>query len=220
MTKAEPEVVYGRRAVEEAKRGRRKVLKIHSSPPSSDEALTRLAGSPDHQGVVAEVEPFPYADPSELLEAPDAIVVALDQVTDPRNFGAICRVAEVAGASGVVVTRHRSAPISAATAKASAGAVEHLKIARVRNLADWLSDARDQGAWVYGAATGGELAYTEADLTGKIVLVLGSEGGGLRPRVLAGCDATVSIPQAGTVGSLNVAAAAAVLLFEAVRQRA
>jgi 23S rRNA (guanosine2251-2'-O)-methyltransferase len=214
------EVVYGRRAVTEARRGRRKVLKVYEAPATPDEALTKLAGSPDHQGLVAEVSPYPYADAAELLAAPEALVLALDQVTDPRNLGAVCRAAEVAGASGLVVTRHRSAPVSAAAAKASAGAVEHLPIARVRNLADWLAVAKEQGAWVYGADEGGEVVYTDADLTGKVVLVLGSEGGGLRPRVAQGCDAIISIPQAGKVGSLNVASAAAVLLFEAKRQRA
>jgi 23S rRNA (guanosine2251-2'-O)-methyltransferase len=182
--------------------------------------LTRLAGSPDHQGVVAEVDPYPYADSRELLERPDALVVTLDQVQDPRNLGAVCRSAEAAGAAGVVVPSRRSAAVTAVACKASAGAVEHLPVARVPNLADWLAAAKDAGAWIYGAESGAPTPYASADLTGKVVLVLGSEGGGLRRRVAQGCDLLVSIPLRGRVDSLNVSAAAAVLLFEAVRQRA
>lgn len=181
--------------------------------------LTRLAGSPDHQGIVAEVEPYPYADPAALLRVPNGLVVALDQVQDPRNLGAVCRSAEAAGAAGVVIPARRSASVTAVAAKASAGAIEHLPVARVPNLADWLGVAKDAGAWVYGAQAGASTPYTGADLTGKVVLVLGSEGGGLRRRVADSCDLVVQIPVRGRVASLNVAAAAAVLLFEAARQR-
>jgi 23S rRNA (guanosine2251-2'-O)-methyltransferase len=118
-----------------------------------------------------------------------------------------------------VIPERRSAEITPAAAKASAGAVEHLPVARVTNLADWLARARDAGAWVYGADAGAEAPYAGLDLSGKVVLVLGSEGKGLRPRVAGSCDALASIPVRGRVGSLNVSAAAAVLLFEAVRQR-
>jgi 23S rRNA (guanosine2251-2'-O)-methyltransferase len=213
------EVIYGRRPVAEARRGRRRVLREWTAEDTDAAALTRLAGSPDHQGIVAEVEPYPYADPGSLLVAPDALVVALDHVQDPRNLGAVCRVAETAGASGVVIHERRAAAVTAAACKASAGAVEHLQVARVRNVADWLREAKDDGAWVYGAAADASTGHTEADLTGKVVLVLGSEGTGLRPRVAATCDLLVAIPLLGRVGSLNVSAAAAVLLFEAVRQR-
>lgn len=182
--------------------------------------LTRLAGSPDHQGVVAEVDPYPYADSRELLKRPDALVVALDQIQDPRNLGAVCRSAEAAGAAGVVIPSRRSATVTAVAAKASAGAVEHLSVARVPNLADWLASAKDAGAWIHGAESGAPTPYASADLTGKVVLVLGSEGGGLRRRVAQSCDLLVSIPLRGQVDSLNVSAAAAVLLFEAARQRA
>ena len=214
------EIVYGRRAVAEAQRGRRRVLRLVTSDAASADELTRQAGSPDHQGMVAEVEPYPYADPSSLLRAADALVVALDQVQDPHNLGAVARSAEAAGASGLVVPDRRSASVSPAVCKASAGAVEHLPIARVRNLADWLESAKDrEGLWVFGAAAGGESAYDEVDLSGPAVLVLGSEGKGLRPRVAAACDALVSIPLGGETASLNVSAAADVLLFEALRQR-
>jgi 23S rRNA (guanosine2251-2'-O)-methyltransferase len=214
------DVVYGRNAVEEARRGRRRVHRVWTSEELPASELTRIAGSPDHQGVVAEVDPYPYADPGVLMADPDALVVALDQVQDPRNLGAVCRSAEVAGASGVVVPARRSAGVTAAACKASAGAVEHLAVARARNLAEWLRGAKDEGAWVYGADPEAPTRYDEVDLRGKVALVLGGEGKGLRPRVGGMCDALVSIPQVGRVGSLNVAAAASVLLFEAVRQRA
>jgi 23S rRNA (guanosine2251-2'-O)-methyltransferase len=215
----EGEIVYGRRPVAEAKRGRRRVRRTWTDTDLPAGELTRLAGSPDHQGIVAEVDPYPYAAPDSLLERPDAMVVALDQVQDPRNLGAVCRSAEAAGVAGVVVPERRAAAVTAVACKASAGAVEHLHIARTRNLADWLGRAKELGAWVYGAEAGGDVPFDRADLTGKVVLVLGSEGRGLRRRVAESCDLLVSIPVEGKVRSLNVSAAAAVLLFEAVRQR-
>jgi len=214
------DVIYGRRPVAEARGGRRRVHRVWTSDDLPAHELTRLAGSPDHQGVVAEVDPYPYADPREVVERPDALVVALDQVQDPRNLGAVCRSAEAAGAAGVVIPSRRSAAVTAVAVKASAGAVEHLHVARVPNLADWLRVAKEAGAWVYGAQSGANTPYAGADLTGKVVLVLGSEGGGLRRRVAQSCDLLVSIPLPGRVESLNVSAAAAVLLFEAARQRA
>jgi 23S rRNA (guanosine2251-2'-O)-methyltransferase len=214
-----PDHVYGRRAVAEAKRGRRQVHRVWDAPETPPEELERLAGSPDHQGIVAEVEPYPYADPGSLLASDDALVLVLDQVQDPHNLGAACRVAEVAGASGVVIPERRAAAVTAAVAKASAGAVEHLAIARVRNLADWISEAKQAGAWIYGAEAGGLTSHTEVELSGRCVLVLGGEESGIRPRVRESCDAIVSIPVRGQVESLNVSVAAAVLLFEALRQR-
>jgi 23S rRNA (guanosine2251-2'-O)-methyltransferase len=214
------EVIYGRRSVAEAQRGRRRVHRVWTSEELPAPELTRLAGSPDHQGLVAEVDPYPYADPRSVLEAPGALIVALDQVQDPRNLGAVCRSAEAAGAAGVVIPSRRSAAVTAVAAKASAGAVEHLPVARVPNLADWLGAAKDAGAWIYGAESGAPTPYDRADLTGKVVLVLGSEGGGLRRRVAQSCDLLVSIPLRGHVDSLNVSAAASVLLFEVARQRA
>ena len=211
------DIVYGRNPVREAQRGRRAVHRVWTAGETDAAELTRLAGSPDHQGIVAEVDPFPYADPGSLLARPDALVVALDQVQDPRNLGAICRSAEAAGAAGVVIPTRRSAQVTAAAAKSSAGAVEHLAVARVRNLADWLAAARDAGAWVYGAVAGADTPYPNLDLSGRVVLVLGGEGGGIRPRVAAGCDVLTSIPTTGRIGSLNVSAAAAVLLFAASR---
>jgi 23S rRNA (guanosine2251-2'-O)-methyltransferase len=213
------EIVYGRRPVAEVRRGRRRVRHVWTTADAETAELTRLAGSPDHQGIVAEVDPYPYADPESLLEEPDGLLVALDQVQDPHNLGAVCRSAEAAGASGVVIPERRSAMITPAACKASAGAVEHVRVARVTNLASWLGRAKGAGAWSYGAEAGAAAPYTQTDLTGKVVLVLGSEGKGLRPRVAESCDLLVSIPVRGRVASLNVSAAAAVLLFEAVRQR-
>ena len=211
------DVVYGRNPVREAQRGRRGVRRVWTAEDTEAAELTRLADSPDHQGIVAEVDPYPYADPGSLLAGPEALVVALDQVQDPRNLGAVCRSAEAAGVAGVVIPERRSASITAAACKASAGAVEHLPVARVRNLADWLGEARDAGAWVYGADAEAEAGYRTLDLSGRVVLVMGGEGEGLRPRVASSCDALVSIPTAGRVGSLNVSAAAAVLMFAADR---
>ena len=210
-------VVYGRNPVAEARRGRRRVHRIWTAEDTGPAELNRLAGSPDHQGIVAEVDPFPYADPGTLLRPPDALVLALDQVQDPRNLGAICRSAEAAGAAGVVICERRAAQVTAAAAKASAGAVEHLPVARVRNLADWIGAAQAAGAWVYGADAGAPAPYSTLDFSGRVVLVLGGEGGGIRPRVAASCDALAAIPTVGKVGSLNVSAAAAVLLFAASR---
>jgi 23S rRNA (guanosine2251-2'-O)-methyltransferase len=227
--------IYGRNAVAEALRGRRQVRRIWRTErvdlpiEISDEQITvdvlepdvleQLCGSPDHQGIVAEAEPYPYADAESLLEPADALLVALDQVQDPQNLGAICRTAETAGAAGVVLPERRSADITAAVCKASAGAVEHLPVARVRNLADFLLSARKLGAWVYGADAAAPDPYTTVDYGGRAVIVLGGEAAGLRPRVRDSCDLLVSIPMAGRTASLNVSAAAAVLLYEARRQR-
>jgi 23S rRNA (guanosine2251-2'-O)-methyltransferase len=215
-----PDVVYGKRAVAEAKRGQRKVRRLWEAPEISAEELERLAGSPEHQGIVAEVDPYPFADPGRLLEPEDALVLVLDQIQDPHNLGAACRAAEVAGAAGLVIPDRRAATVTAAVCKASAGAVEHLAVARVRNLAAWIAAAKEAGAWVYGAEAGAPTPFTDVHLTGRCVLVLGGEGEGIRPRVRESCDALVSIPLRGKVESLNVSVAAAVLLFEAVRQRA
>ena len=224
------DVVYGRNAVREAARGRRRVRAVWATPgalkefagarPATAEEIAARCGSDAHQGVCAEVEPYPYAGAAELLRAPDALIVALDEVTDPQNLGAVCRTAECAGATGVVVPRHRSAEVTPAVCKASAGAVEHLRVARVRNLADFLAEAKQAGAWCYGAAADAPTAYDAVDWRGPVVLVLGSEGRGLRPRVAAGCDALVSLPQRGRIDSLNVSATAAVLLYEVLQSRA
>ncbi len=213
------QIIYGVQPVAEAERGRRRVHRVWRAPETSGAELERLAGSPDHQGVVAEVDPYPYGDAGALLRRPDALLVALDQVQDPRNLGAVCRSAEVAGAAGVVVPERRAAAVTAAACKASAGAVEHLEVAHVRNLADWLGEAKEAGFWIWGADADGDSPPWKLDLTGPTVLVMGGEGKGLRPRVAASCDGLVALPQRGRIDSLNVSAAAAALLFEALRQR-
>ncbi len=212
------QMIYGRRPVEEAERGRRQVHRVWRAPETSPEVLERLCGSPDHQGVVAEADPYQYADPNELLRSRDPLLIALDQVQDPRNLGAVCRSAEFAAAA-VVIPDRRSAEVTAVACKASAGAVEHVQIARVRNLADWLGKAKKAGFWIWGADASAEKAPWDVDLSGPTVLVLGGESKGIRPRVAAACDGRVALPRRGSISSLNVSAAAAALLFEALRQR-
>jgi 23S rRNA (guanosine2251-2'-O)-methyltransferase len=228
-------ILHGRNAVREALRGRRRVQRVWATAGAAREEwlrgapglatvssgeLTDICGSPEHQGLCAEVEPYPYADPAELLAVPEPLLVALDEVTDPHNLGAVCRTAECAGATGVVVPRHRSAEVTPAVCRASAGAVEHLPVARVRNLADFLGEAKQAGCWCYGASADAKMSYDAPDYAGGAVIVLGSEGSGLRPRVAAACDQLVSLPLRGRIESLNVSAAAAVLLYEILQQRA
>ncbi|MBK8295654.1 MAG: 23S rRNA (guanosine(2251)-2'-O)-methyltransferase RlmB [Solirubrobacterales bacterium] len=213
------ELIYGRQPVAEAERGRRQVHRTWRAPETSNAELERMVGSEDHQGVVAEVDPFPYVGGQELLIKEDALIVVLDQIQDPRNFGAVCRSAEVAGADGVVIPDRRAASVTAVTCKTSAGAVEHLNIARVRNISDWLAEAKEAGFWVWGADGNSKQTPWQTDLTGKTALVMGTEGKGLRPRVAESCDGLITIPQRGRIESLNVSVAASVLLFEAVRQR-
>ena len=210
--------IYGRNPVAEAERGRRRVHRVWRAPDVSAEELERLCGSPDHQGVVAEVDPYPYGDPVGMLRE-GALLVALDQVQDPRNLGAVCRSAEFAGAAGVVVPERRSSSVTPVVCKTSAGAVEHLEVAHVRNLADWLAAAKEAGFWIWGADAAAAQAPWAVDLTGSTVIVPGGEGKGLRPRVAAACDGLVALPGRGSVESLNVSAAATAVLFEALRQR-
>ncbi len=210
--------IYGRRPVAEAERGRRRVHRVWRTPETSAEELERLCGSPDHQGVVAEVDPYPYGDPVGLLRG-GGMLVALDQVQDPHNLGAICRSAEFVGAGGVIVPERRAAAVTPSVCKASAGAVEHLQVAHVRNLADWLGEAKAAGFWIWGADAEADSPPWEVDLKGPTVLVMGGEGKGLRPRVAAACDGLLALPRHGEIESLNVSAAASALLFEARRQR-
>ncbi len=224
-------VVYGRNPVREALRGRRTVARVWATKnaarepwlscvavpvtPSTAEQIELRCGSHEHQGVCAEVSRFRYEDAASLLASQPGLIAALDQVQDPQNLGAICRSAECAGADALVIPERRAAEVTPAVCKASAGAVEHLRIARVRNLADFLGEAKAAGMWCYGADAAAPLVYDALDYSGSVVLVLGSEGGGLRPRVAAACDALVSIPLRGRIESLSVGAAAAVLLYAA-----
>ena len=184
-------IVYGRNPVREALRGRRRVQRVFATERAAREVwlgevevrvveppeITERCGSPDHQGICAEAQAYPYADADALLEPDEALVLCLDEIQDPQNLGAICRVAEVAGCAGVVLPERRAAEVTPAVCRASAGAVEHL------------------------------------DYGGRVVLVLGSEGRGLRPRVSAHCDELVALPTRGRIGSLNVSTAAAALVY-------
>ena len=228
-------IVYGRNAVREALRGRRTVRHVWATGHAGREPwlagsgvrvtlveapeITRRAGSDANQGICAEVSEYQYEDADAVLNGGRGLIVALDQVQDPQNLGAICRTAECAGADAVVLPERRAAEVTGAVCKASAGAVEHLPVARVRNLADFLTTAKARGFWCYGASAGAPLAYTQVELRDPVVLVMGSEGSGLRPRVAATCDALVALPLHGRIESLSVAAAAAVLLYAAAAAR-
>lgn len=227
-------ILYGRNPVREALRGPRAVRQVWATERAAREPwladapvsraraeeIERRCGSSAHQGVCAEVAAYRYADAAELLGGEAPLLVALDEIQDPQNVGAICRTAEAAGATGVVLPERRSAEVTPAVAKASAGAVEHLPVARVRNLADFLGEAKAAGCWCYGADAAGTTAYDAPDYRGGVVLVLGSEGRGLRPRVAKACDALVALPLHGRVASLNVSATAAVLMYEVLQRRA
>jgi len=244
---SEREILYGVHPVREALRAaRRRAHRLHLRPRSRPEvreleaaaraagipvvvadeaALVALAG-PDArtQGVALEAGPLPELEPEALARAggDDDLIVALDGVEDPQNVGAIVRVAEAAGAGGLLLTRRHAPPLSAALARASAGAIEHLPVARASNLPQALKILKQKGYWVFGGLAGGaEDLYGLSDrvVTGRKVVVLGAEGRGLRPAVLEQVDHRVRIPLAGQVASLNVAAAAAVLLFELRRRR-
>jgi 23S rRNA (guanosine2251-2'-O)-methyltransferase len=221
-------IVYGRNPVREALRGKRRVNRVYATGRAAREVflgdveceraepwdIQERCGSPDHQGICAEVQAYPYANADDLLAQEDAIVICLDEVQDPHNLGAVCRVAEAAGCSGVVLPERRSAEVTPAVCRSSAGAVEHLAVARVQNLADWLTSAKGrEGVWVYGAAADARVPYDRPDYRGRVVIVLGSEGRGLRPRVAAACDELVFLPSPGRVASLNVSTAAAALVY-------
>jgi 23S rRNA (guanosine2251-2'-O)-methyltransferase len=239
-------ILYGRNPVMEALRGRRaqSVGEVWATRgaarepwlagvtvrSASAEEIERRCGSPAHQGLCASAGAYPYADADALLALESPLLLALDQVQDPQNLGSICRTAECVGAAGVVIPERRAAEITPAVCKASAGAVEHLSIARVRNLADFLIASREASCWSYGAsapedgapdtrAARSPVAYDSPDYRGGVVLVLGSEGDGLRPRVAAACDELIALPLLGRVGSLGVSAAAAAILYEILHNR-
>lgn len=228
-------ILYGRNAVHEALRaGRRPLHEIWATAGAAREPwlasadvsvvggdeIERLAGSTAHQGICANAAPYPYSDAADLLEMTDPLIVVLDEIQDPQNLGAIARTAEGVGASGLVIADRRAAEVTPAACKASAGALEWLPVARVRNISDFLGDAKRAGCWTYGAATGPEsVHYLQPDWRGGIVLVMGAEGKGLRPRVAASCDVLVALPLHGRLESLNVNAAAAALLYGILQKR-
>lgn len=244
-------ILYGRNPVREALRGRRagSVGEVWATAGAAREPwlagvpvrtvaaeeIERRCGSDAHQGLCADAGPYHYASAEELLAGEDPLLVVLDQVQDPQNLGSICRTAECAGAAGVIIPERRAAEVTAAVCKASAGAVEHLPVARVRNLADFLADARRAGCWCYGASADSQpssdrsgertpvpapVPYDAPDYGGSgVVLVLGSEGAGLRPRVAGACDQLIALPLLGRIESLGVSAAAAAILYEILQSR-
>ena len=239
-------IVYGRNAVHEALRGRRakSIGEVWATQGAAREPwlagvrvrassaadIEHRCGSAAHQGVCAQAGGYPYVSAEDLLAGPEPLLVALDEVQDPQNLGSICRTAECAGCSGVAIPERRAAEVTPAACKASAGAVEHLQVARVRNMADFLADAREAGCWCYGASAesmGNEcpparapIPYDAPDYRGAgVVLVLGSEGRGLRPRVAKACDELIALPLRGRIESLGVSAAAAAVLYEILQQR-
>ena len=241
------EILYGVHAVEEALRaGRRRFDHVLVARERHDdrlarliaecrqagvrvrqeprEQLTQVAGTAAHQGVVAAVRAKDFLSIEDLFEAPDSshaarLLLALDGVEDPQNLGALLRVADGAGVDGVILTERRSAPLSPAAVKASAGAAEHLRIARVVNMVRALEDLKQQNMWIIGLDERGTTEYDQFDMTGNCVIVLGREGAGLHDLVRRTCDHLLRIPMAGGVSSLNVSAAGAVILYEALRQR-
>jgi 23S rRNA (guanosine2251-2'-O)-methyltransferase len=239
------EVIYGVHAVREALAGDagrvQRIMIVHADRRLAEvlhlarthhvpvqvrprPVLDRYVRSGHHQGIVAVVASKGYVEPEAILayahqrrELP--LVVLLDEVQDPHNLGAVLRTAEAAGAHGVVLPERRTVGLTGAVAKASAGAVEHLRVARVPNLGRTIEWLKEQKLWIFALDPEGGEPYTGLDLRGPVGLVLGTEGKGVRPGVLEKCDGRVSIPMLGRVASLNLSVAAAVVLYEAVRQR-
>ena len=246
MDEFKNEMIEGRNAVLEALRAGRALDKVYIARGETDKALAHIAGlarergvsvsdcdrrkldamsvTKAHQGVIAVCAVREYASLDDILalaesrgEAP--FVVVCDEISDPHNLGAIIRSAECVGAHGVVIPKRRSAGLTAVVGKTSAGAAEHLPVARVANISAALQELKDRGLWVYGAAAEGSSPMWETDLTGPLALVIGSEGEGLGRLVRERCDFLVSIPLRGKVGSLNASTAAAVLMYEVLRQK-
>ena len=239
-------LLEGRNAVTEALRAGRTIDKLYIASGETDKALARLAAmarqagaavvecdrrkldqmsqTGAHQGVIAQAAVHDYCTVDEMLalakergEAP--LLVLCDELTDPHNLGAILRTAECAGAHGVIIPKRRSVGLTAVVGKASAGAVEYMPVARVANLTQTIEALKKQGVWVFGTAADADTALYGADLKGPAAIVIGSEGEGMSRLVAESCDFKVSIPMKGRISSLNASAAAAILLYEAVRQR-
>ncbi len=238
--------IEGRNAVTEALRSGRTINKVFLADGDTDKSLGRLAAmakdagavvvridrrklndmSPTgaHQGIIAAVAAHEYATVEEILhyaaernEAP--LIVICDELSDPHNLGAILRSAECAGAHGVIIPKRRSVGLTAVVGKASAGAIEYMRVARVSNIASTIRELKQQGVWIYGTAAEGASPLYQTDLTGPAAIVIGNEGVGMSRIVAESCDFKVSIPMKGQISSLNASAAAAILLYEAVRQR-
>ncbi len=238
------DVLYGRNSVGEALRAGRKIHRVliadgaHGLEALVADArnrsilfeihdrreLDRRAGD-HHQGVIAEAEPFAYAHPEDLLasaeqRAEPPLLLALDSLQDPQNFGTLLRTAQAVGTHGVLIPEHRAVGVTPAVSNASAGAVEHLRVARVTNLARALGQLKSSGVWVHGLAVDAQADYWDVDLSGPLALVVGSEGSGLGRLVREACDVLVRIPMAETaIQSLNASVAGSLVLYEAFRQR-
>ena len=236
----------GRNALQEALRAGRTIDKVFIAEGDTDKGLQRLAAQAKeagavvvpvdrrkldmmsfthaHQGVITLAAAHEYATIDEIMEEAAArgqapLIVICDELTDPHNLGAIMRSAECAGAHGVIIPKRRSVGLTATVAKASAGAVEYMKVARVTNINNAIQELKERGVWVFGTAAEGSIPMYKADLTGPAAIVIGNEGDGMSPLVRKNCDVMVSIPMQGRISSLNASAAAAILLYEAVRQR-
>ena len=239
-------IIEGRNAVLEALRAGTPVDKLYLARGETDAALGHIASTARekgvvvvecdrrkldamslthaHQGVIAVAAVRAYASVEDILSAArekgePPLVVVCDELSDPHNLGAVIRTAECAGAHGVIIPKRRSAGLTAVVAKTSAGAVSHIPVARVPNLTACLKELKDEGLWVFGADAAGDRTLYEADLKGPAAIVIGSEGDGMSRLVAQTCDVLVRIPMKGRLNSLNASAAAAILLYEAVRQR-
>ncbi len=239
-------IIEGRNAVTEALRAGTPIDKIYLARGETDAALGHIASTArskgvvvvecdrrkldgmsrthSHQGVIALAAVREYASVDDILEAARAkgeppLIVVCDELSDPHNLGAVIRTAECAGAHGVIIPKRRSAGLTAVVAKTSAGAVSHVPVARVANLPALLKELKEAGVWVFGTAADGDRLLYDADLKGPAAIVIGSEGDGMGRLVAETCDFKVRIPMRGKLNSLNASAAAAILLYEAVRQR-
>lgn len=245
-TELSEDMIEGRNAVTEALRSGRTVNKVYLADGDTDRALGRLAAMAKeagavvvridrrklnemsqtgaHQGVIASVAVHDYATIDDILAAAEAkgeapLIVLCDELSDPHNLGAILRTAECAGAHGVIIPKRRSVGLTAVVGKASAGAVEYMPVARVSNLTAAIRELKQRGVWIFGTAADGAVPLYSADLKGPAAIVIGNEGVGMSRIVADNCDFKVSIPMKGRISSLNASAAAAILLYEAVRQR-
>ena len=236
----------GRNALQEALRAGRTIDKVFIASGDTDKGLQRLAAEAkeagavvvpvdrrkldnmsftrSHQGVIALAAAHEYATIDEIREeaagrGESALIVICDELTDPHNLGAILRSAECAGAHGVIIPKRRSVGLTATVAKASAGAMEYMKVARVTNINSAIAELKEKGVWVFGTAAEGSVPMYQANLTVPAAIVIGNEGDGMSPLVRKNCDVMVNIPMNGRISSLNASAAASILLYEAVRQR-
>jgi 23S rRNA (guanosine2251-2'-O)-methyltransferase len=239
-------MIEGRNALTEALKSGRQIDKVYVAEGSTDRSLARLAAlakeagavvvstdrrkldqmSPTgaHQGVIASVAAHTYATVEEILALAEQrqeppLIVICDELSDPHNLGAILRTAECVGAHGLIIPKRRSVGLTAVVSKTSAGAVEYLPVARVSNLANTIRELKQRGIWIYGTAADAQSSLYQTDLTGPAAIVIGSEGEGMSRLVRESCDLLVSIPMKGKISSLNASAAAAVLMYEILRQR-